>query len=119
VRGVRAVGPPPAGDLVGEAGAGEALAEVGEGGVGDVDAKGLDVHGVLLCRAPAVGQPVARRARRAPSSAVDTHEQSPRAKRNSYCRVGDRVRVDVEDELAWGPRCATAWSGTHRRRVYF
>src|SRR5439155_6289369 len=64
VREVRAVGPAPAGDLVGEPGAGEALAEVGEGGVGNVDAERLDVHGVVLFLVAAVGQPWARRARR-------------------------------------------------------
>src|SRR5439155_3484590 len=41
---VRAVGPARAGDLVGEARAREALAQVGQDGVGDGDAEGLDVH---------------------------------------------------------------------------
>ena len=45
---VRPVGPAGAGDLVGEARAREALAQVGEDGVRHGDAKRLDLHGRLL-----------------------------------------------------------------------
>jgi hypothetical protein len=54
---VRPIGPAGARDLVGEARAREALAEVGEDGVGHGDAIRLDLHAGASMRAAGAGQP--------------------------------------------------------------